>query len=200
MKITIEHESARKLGINHRLETVNPSHDLVLDFSLEQQFFSSWCWAAIAASLAKFYGTCGLNQQQVACTLLGIDARDLPDPPDNDHSCNCQMTVDKSLALVGCYSHWSLGRPSFERIFLEIHAARLPCVRIEWFQGGAHYLVIKGVTAEGQLLHIEDSLYGPAVLPYGDFPKGYRGTGAVWTETFWTAPDKINNNETSDHE
>lgn len=183
MKIRVEHESARKLSLENHLHDSCLVDEVVLSFSVESQLQSNWCWAAIASSIGLFYGTACLAQEEVVRRVLKIPGASLVEKNSNQ-----QITLDKSLKLVNCFSHWSLGWPSFERLLLEISAGRLPCARIEWLKGGAHYLVIKGITPEKQLLHIEDSLHGPSVEAYQKFPKHYQDTGAIWTETYWTAP------------
>lgn len=188
MKIRVEHESARKLSLDGLLHDNRLIDEVILDFTLELQQQNNWCWAAIATSIGNFYDNSSLSQKEIVSRLLNIDISLLPDQTDDKHISNQQRTLDESLTLVNSFSHWSLGRPSFERLLLEISAGRPVCVRIEWLEGGAHYLVIKGINPGEQLLHIEDSLHGPSVVAYNSFPKLYLGMGAIWTETFWTAP------------
>ena len=193
MKLRVEHESARKLSCDGLLHDNRLIDEIVLDFTVESQQKSNWCWAAIAASVGRFYGTTYLSQENVASQTPSNTSSLLSDQLNKQESNNQQRTLDESLKLVSCYSHWSLGRPSFERLLLEVGAGRLVCVRIEWLEGGAHYLVVKGINPGEQLLHIEDSLHGPSVVPYNTFPKLYQGLGAIWTETFWTAPPAQHN-------
>ena len=188
MKITIEHESATRLNVNKGLQKIDPTDAVLLDFTLEKQQLSNWCWAAIAASVGRFYGTSQLSQRQIVCELLALSPERLPANSDNHHVSNQQITLDRSLALVNCDSRWSTGRPSYEQLLLEISSVCLPCARIDWRNGGAHYLVIKGINIKAKNLYIEDSLNGPASIAYQDFPRHYLGSGGVWTDTFWATP------------
>jgi hypothetical protein len=190
MKIRIESESAKKLSLNNQLQQIDAKDAVILDFSLERQILSCWCWAAIAASLGRFYKNCFLTQQQIVSKLLNIPLDELS-MVDHIHSGNQQLTLDKSLKFARCYSHWNLGQPSYERILLELTMGHPVCVRIEWLTGGAHYLVIKGANPKRELLYLDDSLSGSSIISYQDFPKHYKKIGGVWTETFWTAPQSL---------
>lgn len=190
MKIRIESASAKKISLNNELQQIGAEEAVILDFGLEKQILSCWCWAAIAASVGRFYKNCFLTQQQIVSELLNISLEKLS-KIDYIHGGNQQLTLNKSLKFVKCYSHWSLGRPSYERILLELTMGHPVCVRIEWFTGGAHYLVIKGANPKRNLLYLDDSLYGPSIISYYDFPKRYKNWGGVWTETFWTAPQSL---------
>ncbi|WP_424101139.1 papain-like cysteine protease family protein [Moorena producens] len=176
------------------MQQVNSEDAVILDFWLEKQVLSCWCWAAIAASIGRFYKTCLLTQQQIAAELLNISPSQLSQLDNIDNN-NKQLTLDKSLKIAKSYSHWSLGRPSFERILLELTMGHPVCVRIEWFTGGAHYLAIKGANPKEKSLYLDDSLNGPSIMSYSDFPKCYNDIGGVWTETFWTAPNSDNQND-----
>ncbi|MDJ0676698.1 MAG: papain-like cysteine protease family protein [Calothrix sp. MO_167.B42] len=193
MKIRIESESAKKLSLTNGLQQIGCEDDVILDFLLEKQVLSCWCWAAIGASIGKFYKTCFLTQQQIADKLLNISPGK-SSKVDDIHNNNKQLTLDKSLKIAKSYSHWSLGRPSFERILLELTMGHPVCVRIEWFTGGAHYLVIKGANPKEKSLYLDDSLNGQSIMSYSHFPKRYNDIGGVWTETFWTAPNIDNQN------
>ncbi len=157
----------------------------VLDLVIEPQEFPKWCWAAIAASLGRYYRTAERSQRQVATDLLGFDCSRLPDTPAGRERCDLYAMLDEALALVGCFSHWSPGRPTFERIRAEIDAGRPVCVQIDWSRNGAHFAVITGYHADRREIHLEDPLHGPSVQQYERFPGAYRSSG-VWRGTYWT--------------
>ena len=186
MKLRIEHESAIRFCFKDDCETlVRPSGETVLKLDIQPQAFENWCWAAISADIGRYFNTGNWDQERVAKEILDLNGLE---SDDAGRILDREANLDKGLALVGCYSHWSPGRPSFDRISYEINMLRPVCVRIEWFHGGAHYIVIKGVTPETKTLHISDPKYGAAVMMYSAFPGRYQAFGGVWTETFWTKP------------
>lgn len=146
---------------------------VMLNLRLQRQVHSNWCWAALAASLRDFYGRAPLRQEDIAAALR----------VDGDSSAR----LDDALQAAGCYSHWSPGRPTFERIAHEIAAGRPVCLCIDWLGGGSHYVVISGYDRERRELCVGDSMHGPSVQPFDTFPGLYRVTGGIWRGTYWTA-------------
>jgi hypothetical protein len=147
----------------------------ILDLIVERQLRDKWCWAAVAAALGRYYGTRTLAQRDAAAALLGVDGDDG----------NRYAMLDDALRLAGCFSHWSPGRPTYERICDEIDAGRPVCVRIQWRDGGSHYVVLTGHDRRTGELYVQDPQHGPSIHPFEAFPRQYR-IGAVWTETYWT--------------
>lgn len=152
-----------------------------LAIRIERQARSNWCWAAIAASLGRYYETSDWSQERVAQAVLddrsGTAAGSAP---------NSEARLNDALTLVGCYSHWSPDRPAFARIRTEIDAGRPVCVRIAWRDGGSHFVVVTGYVTTPQEIHVDDPAAGPTLQSMRDFPGGYRGRGAYWRETYWT--------------
>ncbi|MEM9556465.1 MAG: papain-like cysteine protease family protein [Acidobacteriota bacterium] len=152
-----------------------------LDLVVERQQRSQWCWAAIGASLARFYRTGSWSQREIASEVFGVGSCE-PKSADSWDRC---ATLDDVLRRVGCFSHWSPGRPTFERVQSEIAAGRPLCLGLAWSDGGNHYVVVRGAFAARRELSVDDPLHGPSIQHYDSFPMGYRG-GGVWRETYWT--------------
>jgi hypothetical protein len=152
-----------------------------LPIAVGKQVRSRWCWAAIASAVAGYYKTRSIDQVQLVDSLL---------PPALLEK-NVNFKLDVALKYVNCFSHWTIGKPIFDRIQFEINQGRPLGVRLEWFTGGAHYILVNGYNDRDGSIMIEDPLHGPGVHVFELFPDHYRGPGAVWTETFWT--NKINN-------
>ncbi|MFF4160904.1 papain-like cysteine protease family protein [Streptomyces sp. NPDC001678] len=146
----------------------------VLGAVVERQRAGRWCWAAVAAGVATYYGT-ECTQEDVARALGRGD----------DPSAGAGARLDEALAAVGCFSHWSPGRPAWDRLVSELVAGRLVGVQIRWSGGGSHFVLLCG--AWDELVHVADPATGAAALPFADFPRAYRD-GGVWDGTFWTRP------------
>lgn len=167
---------------------VGEKETYVLDLALQRQELEHWCWAAIAASLGDYYGLRHLSQHEIAGTLLGLDCTGIREDPHARARCDATAMLDEALKLVGCFSHWSPGRPAFERIQAEIDTGRPVCLAVDWKTGGSHYAVVTGYSTGSRELFVEDPLLGPSVQQFDAFPAHYRGTGGYWRGTYWTCP------------
>lgn len=192
MKLIIEHKKSLSACIGSKgSPTIIEGPVTRLNYVSEQQLLSKWCWAAIAVSMSHYYYKEKWRQEEVATTLLKFDCQLFRDSHEVAEACNKDLLLNDALQLTQTYSHWSPGRPAFERIKHEIHCGRPLCPRIEWRNGGAHYVVVKGYNENEQSLLIADSLHGTSEIPYRDFPSKYNNeNGAAWTETFWTNVDR----------
>jgi hypothetical protein len=160
---------------------------------LQAQERSRWCWAAIAVSLASHFNLAGpagapWTQRGLAEHLLEPDARGAgearTDPLDRE------ALLETALRRVGCFSHWSPGRPGLDRIAAEIGAGLPVCLRIGWHDGGSHYVVAAGLDPVTGELFVDDPLHGASIHAYDRFPGHYRGRGGVWAETLWIRPPR----------
>lgn len=160
----------------------------VLDLSVSRQELPKWCWAAIAGSMGRYYGTGLWPQHEVARAVLGCDCSRFREDEELRARCDAYAMLDDALRLTGCYSHWSPGRPTFERLRAEIVAGRPACLQIDWYRGGAHYVVLTGYYDDTGEVYIQDPLHGPSVQDFASYPRHYCGIGGVWAGTFWTCP------------
>jgi hypothetical protein len=158
-----------------------------LPITVGQQLKSRWCWAAIASALATYYQTMRINQIEIVDSLLSdFDVVNGLYSNQELLERNVNFKLDVALKYVNCFSHWTIGKPIFERVQFEINQGRPLAARLEWFKGGAHYLLINGYNDHDGSIMIEDPLHGPRVQEFDQFPNNYRESRAVWTESFWT--------------
>jgi hypothetical protein len=162
-----------------------------LPVQLQRQAQSNWCWASIAASLGRYYGTRRVEQHDVASALLGEDCSAFSSDPALALRCNVCAMLDDALRWVGCFSHWSPGRPSFARIRVEIEAGRPLALSVNWHHGGSHFLLVTGYCRDTEELQVDDPLHGTTLQRYADFPQNYRTVGGVWRGTYWTCPPDL---------
>ena len=188
MKIKIEHESARSIESEPHSAKPGENGSIILPYVVEPQELDRWCLAAIAVSMAGFYNTGQWRQSDVAGRLLGYDCSRCHEDSKIRAQCDQNWALDEALQVTGCFSHWSPGKPSFERIVSELESGRPIGIRIEWYKGGAHYLVIFGYHGPSREIHIADSKHGVSRHYFDRFPHDYQSGGAVWTENFWTCP------------
>jgi len=188
MKIVIDSNKARisNLGKPYLIPKID-AIGVWVSIQIEQQKKSRWCWAAIATAVGAYYKSSDIDQEELVNILLKDIESKKEDYSQKDlKEKNINFKLDIALKHVKSFSHWTPGKPVFDRIQYEINQGRPFAVRLEWYKGGAHYILIKGYTPEQKELLIEDPLHGSTILPYEGFPGNYKFSGAVWTETFWT--------------
>lgn len=159
-----------------------------LPFAMQSQQQTEWCWAAVAASVAGYFGSAGpsggLWQQcdvvnselaQSTCCVNGASA-----------ACNNPWYLDRALSLVGHLA----GSPTpgaipFANVQGEVDNNRPVGVRIGWYGGGGHFVVLSGYDDNGgaQFVDVDDPWYGPSVADYSVFATAYQSAGS-WTDTY----------------
>ncbi|NEW06828.1 hypothetical protein GK047_12485 [Paenibacillus sp. SYP-B3998] len=188
MRLNIEPSASKKASYYdvQKLSSGSRTDTRVLPLILEPQQLSNWCWAALSASIGRYYGAVDMGQPEIAGKLLAMDCSRHMEEPEVATACNTVAMLDDALRLVGCFSHWSPAKPAFERIAMEIDAGRPVCLCLEWKFGGTHYAVITGYSARAGDVYIEDPLHGSSVQAYASFPGGYLGSAGYWRGTYWT--------------
>jgi hypothetical protein len=191
MKIKIEPDSVKSIE-NHsyttssRFTSACSPGSIILPFTMEPQELSRWCWAAVAVSMAQFYRTGKWRQRDVAGRVFGVAGPGSNENLSPSQQWNQNRTLDQALLVTGCFSHWSPGKPDFERIVTELESGRPMGIRIEWRRGGAHYVAIFGYDGPRREIWVADPKYGVSQQSFDRFPHDYQSGGGVWTETFWT--------------
>jgi len=160
-----------------------------INFAMQQQQQTEWCWAAVSSSVSGFYGApagpsggpwqqcevVNYEQGQTTCCQNGSTAQ-----------CNVPWYLEKGLNTVGHLA----GPPTpsaeaFLYVQTEINGGRPVGVRIGWSGGGGHFVVLRGYddTNGSQLLDVEDPWYGSSIVDYTAFSTSYQGSG-TWTDTY----------------
>lgn len=186
MRLTIDSELALSSTVGEQFCTPAVVDGAVLlEVRLEEQLKSNWCWAAIASALGRYYGTSEASQREIAARLLDESGGEIACDASLEERANKAYRLDRAMVAAGCFSHWSAGKPVFDRVRFEINLGRPFCARIEWHHGAAHYVLIHGYRESGESILVADSLHGPGEYPLPEFPSRYREGGA-WTESFWS--------------
>jgi hypothetical protein len=173
-----------------------------INFSIQQQQQSEWCWAAVAVSVERFFNPASkLTQCEVANKVLPIEypANHLP---KSDCGCCCQCCCDPgscdepaelelALQLIHKWrttldqSVMSPGTLTFEEVCREIDQRRPICVGITWDSGGGHFVVVRGyrlLSSGARQVYVADPLNPSSLLDFDEFTSAYMGDGE-WTET-----------------
>lgn len=153
-----------------------------LDFRMQPSQQSNWCWAAVAASVSKFYDPRGAFQQcELANFLLGRH-----DCCENPSICNHGMSLTDALKHTGNFRRSSLV-VTFAELYAEIFAGRPICVGIQYPDGARHYVVIFGCQ-DDERIWIADPAREGKVLAFHNFPTKYPKDGSLgaWNEIIFT--------------
>ena len=165
-----------------------------MPFPIEPQQETDWCWAAVTDSVEQYFDSKStLTQCEIANRMLGRDCCNDPD------SCNLAFKLQDVLRPLGRLADSMVGYPPFTDLKKELTANRPIAVRIGWFGGGAHFVVICGykvLPSGARILQIADPFYGNLVdgeyfgiweIDYDLFPESYQ-QGGDWTATFFLKP------------
>ncbi len=142
-----------------------------LQFKIQPQALSQWCWAAVAASICDFYkdSTYGSQCQFVSSvTGLGDCCQSCQ---DDGEASPCNRPYKLGSALWECH-HGLKVRPDpadFDQVKLEIDAGHPIACNVSWPDGNAHALVISGYTDGGLLLIADPEKPGTLVSISSDF-------------------------------
>ena len=155
-----------------------------LNFNMQHQQQTNWCWAAVSTSVALYYDPsstwtqCAVANAQLGRTdCCGSGA---------GSACNVYGFLDRALTTVGHLDHWSGGVASFQSIDGEIDAGRPLGIRVAWSGGGAHFLAIIGYLEDTpNYVAVDDPIYGKSDLTYDTLKTSYQGTGS-WTDSYYT--------------
>jgi hypothetical protein len=173
------HHGMEWSGINDNWFRIPPT--LRLNFTMQRQLQSNWCWAATSLSVAQYFNSStGWTQCSIADGELG---RNDCCGTGASGPCNQPHTLDTALNRVGHLDHMINGTTTRQVINDHIRAGRPICARTAWSGGGAHFVAITGFVA-GDLIEIDDPISGVSEVDYDTFVTAYQGSGS-WTHTYF---------------
>ena len=153
-----------------------------LDFTMRGQKLRDWCWAAVSVSVDRFFNSKSVwTECAIAAAEFGLSCCDAA------QQCNRVHLLDPPLTRLARLRPAPLPRVlTFSEIQREIDAGNPIGVRIEWTNGGGHFLVISGYATSSagvNKVSLEDPFYGSSEAAYEAFLTKYQGSG-TWTGTF----------------
>jgi hypothetical protein len=161
----------------------------MLDFTMQRQILTEWCWAATSASVCAFYARPPIMTQcEIAteCKKLSWQSSGCSGPPDCCSSpmpdcCNTSDDLDAALTVTGNLAMAKIEGPLLMNdIATEINAGRPVCCRIGWHESNdqdGHFNVIYGYDDQNQDVDIADPLHPNQTLPLAIFTSNYLGQG-----------------------
>ncbi|MBB6109109.1 cellulose synthase subunit [Mucilaginibacter lappiensis] len=156
----------------------------ISDYMIDRQLQSNWCWAAVTASLARFYQKDHFGDQ--AKLVSGIFNKEYCCNGKGCGTCNRPWYVGEALDHAGILQRAIPNPVSQEALMTELTCNRPVVVVIKWRQSATgHILVVSGFTHSRQFLTWDSRGQRMRLLSFNDLSKGYEGK-SVWVNTFFT--------------
>ena len=157
-----------------------------LDFKMQHQLESKWCWAATSTSVTLFYDPASDWTQ---CKLANkVKGRSDCCGSGASGPCNKGDSSSTALTVTGHFSRAEWGPAGYDNVAAEIAGGCPVVVRTAWSGGGAHAIAITGYDREEeQFLTVQDPIYGHSVYTYDTFKTAYRHSG-TWSLSDFTRP------------
>ena len=164
----------------------------VLEFHIEHQAKDQWCWAAVAASVCRFYQDA---QTQTQCGLANQFLSPGEDCCQDDASdnCNTPFALDIVLNQLRHLVQPSRGVVQFEELDHEVAVNQRPvAVRVMLSDLlTSHFVVVVGCAIEAGIEIVKvadpsDATGNMTSIPYSALANDYR-PGALWDQTYFTA-------------
>lgn len=156
-----------------------------IDFDMQHQQQTQWCWAATSVSVARYYRSwstwtqCRMVNAEKGQTTCCVDG--------SSDACNQPHVLNAPLDRAEVLDHMVGGTVSYADVQAEINAGRPVAWRIGWSGGGGHFAVIEGHRVlGGQWVAVDDPWWGESDVPLSTLTGGtYQSTG-TWTHTYFT--------------
>ena len=162
----------------------------VLQFDMQSQEQTKWCWAAVASSVCAYYAERGegsaKSQCEIATQFLGMQCCITPLPPASANwPGNQDFTLKVPLETLNHFEPPVLGPLNIAGIAAEIDSGRPICCHIDWANSPGHFVVIIGYDSAHNEIIVRD----PAgMIINGTLPLKGGGTfpGGTWNESYRT--------------
>jgi len=160
----------------------------VLNFSMDAQEQTNWCWAAVSRSVAHFFTTspfwtqCEIATKALKLEIGGIACCTKP----VTSKCNIPWYLGRALDTVGAFKNRLDKAAPLSTLKSEIDKDRPLCVRVAWNTGGGHFLVILGWKSKNNVTYfeIDDPIHGRQTIKQSKFTNNYKGSGS-WSHSYF---------------
>ena len=154
-----------------------------MPFTIQPQEQDLWCWAAVAASIDDYFAP-GASKTQ---SDVANDVLRRTDCTAENRACNMLATLQDALQKVKRLNGFVTRPLTFKEVQEQIDNKLPVCVRIGWFEGGGHFVVISGysISESGtEMVTIRDPWYIDSVLTFEEFGSAYLLGEGSWTDSF----------------
>jgi hypothetical protein len=157
--------------------------DVVLRFPIQAQTQSQWCWAAVSASVSRFYVPATTWTQ---CRVANVQwGRTDCCGTGAGGACNNPSVLGTALTTVGHLDRQTGVQEALQTVENEVVAGRPLCIRVGWAGGGGHFIVASGTEDDGFVWVSDPGGGTTALVAYDTLRTAYRGSG-TWTHSYFT--------------
>jgi hypothetical protein len=158
-----------------------------LNFAMQRQQKTNWCWAAVAVSVSKFFKT---NTKWIQCRLVNAElGRNDCCGQGEKENCNRVYYLDRALSKTDNLDSWSSGAGNLGHVMQAVEAGRPLCARVKWSDGGGHFLAIDGYNRDLDMIAVDDPWFGASDWVLSVFQTSYWGSG-TWTDRYQVRPER----------
>ena len=160
--------------------------DQNINFAMQHQEQTYWCWAASTVSVAKYYNSAAPWSQ---CTLANAEfsRNDACVAAGQVSPCNWGNWPDSALQRVGNLNQRVNGALTTVQLGAEIAKSAPVALNVSWRGGGGHILALRGRSLGNGVEHVSvgDPWYGDSDWTYDAFRNNYQGAG-TWDVSYKT--------------
>jgi hypothetical protein len=171
------------LGLPSELPAGAAGGNYVSGFVMQQQEQTQWCWAAVSASVAALHQQ-SLRQCAIVKLTRGVSTCC---ESGGSISCNQPWYLDQALQKTGNLAQFFSQYLPWSQLMVEIDAGRPVGVRMQWSNGGGHFIAVSGYNAVTGIIDVRDPWFGDSSVNYSTFISSYLGRGR-WTDSYLTTP------------
>jgi hypothetical protein len=166
--------------------TSGTSTGVLIDFKVSPQEQDQWCWAAVSSSVANYYNPeSGWTQCNVASAELAANCCS-----DGTGACDRWWYLDRALQPTNSLKQYIASVLDTAKVTIELQGKYPVCIRVEWSNGGGHFLTIKGLhqgSDGNNYAVLSDPIFGESSCPIDDLVAGfYQNSNGRWTHTYLT--------------
>jgi hypothetical protein len=160
-----------------------------MSIRLDTQRMDFWCWAAVAQAIDRFFNPSTTRTQ---CDIAGLLIRNQP-CCTRPALCDEAQSLREALTEINHLAEFREGRIPMGMIRDQRNRGLPFAARIEWPDGGGHFVIISGFRRDARgegVLDVSDPWDDPVesvLMPYRQFANAYRSIG-VWTHTYLLRP------------
>lgn len=161
----------------------------ISDYVVDRQLQSNWCWAAVTASLARFYQEDHFADQ--VKLVSGILKKEYCCSGNGCSTCNRPWYVGEALDHVDVLQNAMPYPVSKKELMEELICNRPVVIVVKWHHAATgHILVVSGFNRSHQFLTWDSRGPDMRLVSFEDLCAGYEGR-SEWVNTFFTRPSSL---------
>jgi hypothetical protein len=161
---------------------------MTLNFRIQKQYLTNWCWAATASSISHYYSQFNnaffWRQEDIGAQLLGMPfCRTTPDRLGGLPQCNQQADLITALRITQNFNGWQNNPVTLNALYNEVNNFRPVCCQIFFAEHNlSHFVTVFGYN--GNNIVLGDPQVGNYEVDYNAFLANYRS--GQWIRTYAT--------------